>query len=86
MNPSITTIMNFPMPGETLSREYIVVASSWRNEEDSPTATVLLLANETPFYRVGEVTVDYDQTILWLNEHENIVPAVHDYEQNGGDF
>lgn len=76
---------HFPMPGETLSREFVVVASVWYSEEP-PVATVLLLASEAPFYRVAGVTVDADHTMLWYTDHANIVPAVRDYEDNGGDW
>ena len=79
---------NFPMPNDTVG-DYIVVASVWLHENDEDgwpdSALCVLLAAQSPFFRVAEVTVK-EHRILWEHVHVNIVPAVRDYEQNGGDW
>lgn len=80
----------FPMPNDKL-REYTVVASVHYSEAEttgleSDYATVLLLAETTPFFAVAIVSCTPEAHFDYFQVHENIVPAVRDYEQNGGDY
>ena len=81
----------FPIPNDKLAEFTVVASVHYSSAEDTGLpndfATVLLLAPETPFFRVAIVECVKDDP-QWDYEgiHENIVPAVQDYEQNGGDW
>lgn len=72
---------NFPMPNDKIG-DFTVVASVYYTDE---IATVLLLRRNAPFFTVGQV--DLETGRLTVGEyHENIVPAVREYEDMGGDY
>lgn len=76
-----------PMPGERFHRG-IVVASVWQNDEiERATAMVLLVRDAPPYYAVDEIEwASGDWGTVDVRLHPNIVPAVEDYQQNGGDY
>ena len=73
--------MNIPMPNDQLG-DRLVVASCYATDE---VYLVLALNKEEPYFSVIEVAAD-DHRIVWNRAFENIVPAVHEYEQRGGDY
>lgn len=60
----------------------IVVASVWLTDT---TQTLLLLHPRAPYYSVVERDNATGTTVI-LSTHENIVPAVESYTENGGDY
>lgn len=80
----------FPMPTDegrdiSVARGWFTVVASVVYDEEYTRATVLLLYREPPFFGVGIVntlTGEFDD----LERHMNIVPAVRQYEQSGGDY
>ena len=77
----------FPLPGDTLC-ERTVVASCWYIDEDGeePEALVLLLNEESPYFKVAHVQFQLDPPVIVAEvDYFNIVFAVEDYQQWGGD-
>jgi hypothetical protein len=75
------------LPGQKLDGG-IVVASVIINEEDYDDVIVMaLLLMPTPgsHYRVVDVK-ENDREVLSRRDFPNIVPAVEDYQENGGDY
>jgi len=64
-----------------------VIASVWLVDEPPrpAIALVLVLFPDSPFFGIGEFNLDTD-TLTIYRRHYNIVPAVEDYEQSGGDY
>lgn len=73
----------FPMPNDRLG-DRTVVASVWYTE-DPEIATVLLLNPKAPFFTVAFYDLK-NGGIDPIITTENIVPAVREYEQSGGDY
>jgi hypothetical protein len=77
---------NFPMPNDSLYIDkrgvVTVVASVYYTDEE---ALVLLLHNEPPFFEVAQLLVA-NEGLLSLGTFENIVPAVDEYKDSGGDY
>lgn len=79
----------FPMPGDTLLGR-TVIASTYYTDE---IALVLLLNDRPPFFTVAHYQVhdSHDPaypagSLTHLATEYNIVPAVREYEQSGGDY
>ena len=72
-----------PIPGDQ-AHGAIVVASVWLDVDDR--AWLLLLLVPGPPYTYYRVVTVEDDVIVGDEQHPNIVPAVHAYEQNGGDY
>lgn len=77
----------FPLPGEKVYGR-TVIASVWLHEGDDggppPTALLLLLRSSVPYFEVAELDLRPHGNLDIINDHENIVPAVREYEDNGG--
>lgn len=80
---------DLPMPGERLHGA-VVVASVWVNDEGPDlTALVLLLRPEPQFYAVADIYQGRKTSgweVSYETEHPNIVPAVDEYQERGGDY
>lgn len=76
-----------PLPTESFGGG-TVIASVWiRDDEDPITAMLLVLMPEPGmYYRVFDIEWRTRWEITQRREHINIVPAVRDYENNGGDY
>lgn len=77
-----------PLPNERYDGS-IVVASTWiRDDAEAVLAMLLLLEPAKPFYRVVDIRWDGKEWVRRSGTREffNIVPAVEDYIQNGGDY
>jgi hypothetical protein len=87
----------FPMPNEELAGRTVIASVEYFADERGEVALVLLLEKEKPFFtvahyaltpiaeseaNVGMAEGEYDV----LGRFENIVPAIREYEQNGGDW
>lgn len=70
-----------PLPGEQVYHK-TVVASVYYTDE---TATLLLIEKGAPYFSVAQLDLRPHGNLSILSEHENIVPAVREYEQAGGD-
>lgn len=86
-----------PWPGETVYHRTVIasvyLASADTDEDDR--ALLLLLAmdhqraKDNPDrynYEVAELDLRPHGNLSILSDHLNIVPAVEEYEQNGGDY
>lgn len=73
----------FPMPGTRLDGG-IVVASVYSGADDNEVLVILLLDAE-PYYRVAEFSLETGECLLRAS-HPNIVPAVREYIERGGDY
>ena len=80
-----------PLPNDEF-RGRTVIASVWLRDDNLVpplTCLVLLLESRTPFFTVAELRWDDDTTEwmpVWTTSHMNIVPAVREYENSGGDY
>lgn len=80
-----------PLPGDPMQHlrwTETVIASVWLDDTRVPvSALVITLAPRPPYYRVRDLV--WART-AWrtahVTEHVNIVPAVAEYEQRGGDY
>ena len=81
-----------PMPGTPLDGGIVVASVLFREADDEipdDLETVLVLYPEQPFFGVGVVWTrdgypwEVDE---YPHRHLNIVPAVREYEQTGGDY
>jgi hypothetical protein len=74
------------MPNEELHGR-TVVASVWLIDDPDrdPEVLVLLLNPTAPFFSVATTNL-YTGSLVILGSHENIVPAVRQYEDEGGDY
>lgn len=72
-----------PLPGQKVYGN-TVVASVY--DGDAAGGLVLLLAPRAPFYLVARLDLRPHGNLTVLSEHPNIVPAVREYEQEGGDY
>lgn len=72
----------FPMPNDKIG-ERTVIASTYYTDD---IVTVLFLNPTVPFFTVAQVDLRNGDLADWGSRHENIVPAVREYEQNGGDY
>ena len=93
----MTTTIPFPMPGTTVHDRTVVASVEYIDDERGSIALVLLLNPEAPFYTVGhyaltevksgDTITDYAAGELdVIGTFYNIVPAVEEYTQNGGDY
>lgn len=68
----------FPMPGDTIEGQGVVIASTWYRE-DLDLAAIVVLRPKPPFYRVG--VWNFGEAQQWdaghFEDHTNIVPAVN---------
>lgn len=89
-------ILPHPMPGDMIGAQRVIASVQYRDE---PTliATVLLLNPASPFFTVAhyfmedapaedEAPFNAAGTLHELATELNIVPAVREYEQAGGDY
>lgn len=77
--------MNDPKPNDKLTIEgddYTVVATCYYTDD---IMLVLLLAAHPPYFAVAHIDLETGNT-MWINVHRNIVPAVEEYIQSGGDY
>lgn len=80
-----------PLPGDPMPTQRwteTVIASVWLDDTRVPvTALVITIVSWPPYYRVRDLV--WART-AWrtahVTEHVNIVPAVAEYEQRGGDY
>jgi hypothetical protein len=92
-------ILPFPMPNDRIGGPHgpLVVASVEYRDEPTYIATVLLLWPEAPYFEVahfyqedcpaeGDIPGRPAGRVLTISRHENIVPAVEEYQQMGGDY
>jgi hypothetical protein len=88
---------HIPLPGESFQDQDsgesfgTVIASVWINDDcPEPFVMLLTLMPESPFYRILDIAAD--RTGQWhverdtIRSHPNIVPAVEDYSNSGGDY
>jgi hypothetical protein len=79
--------MNFPMPNDVIDGEIVVASVVYIDDERGQWATTIMLAPETPFFRVRQFQYDGDvYDCQSAQAFENIVPCVREYEQMGGDW
>lgn len=87
----------FPMPNTKIDDRIVVAAVDYFDDERGSVALVLLLEPEAPFFTVAHyaltdvagdsVTTPYVAGELdSLGRFSNIVEAVREYEQSGGDI
>jgi hypothetical protein len=75
----------FPLPNDLFmikEQTYKAVATVYYTDT---VALVLLLAKKPPYFAVGNYDLETGEW-LFLNTHFNIVPAVEEYVQSGGDY
>lgn len=87
----------FPMPNDVIEDKIVVASAQYIDDERGSIALVLLLTKVPPFFAVAL----YAQTDIAddkgfrpykageayvIGQHWNIVPAVREYEQSGGDY
>ena len=91
---------NWPMPNDLILagfERYTVVASVVFAMKDdlgfagNDTFTVLLMSLESPFFRCAQLERHESPhgltfKVVFSHPHKNIVPAVREYEQSGGDY
>jgi len=73
-----------PLPGEQVYHK--VVAASVYYADDGTDATLLLIENHEPYFSVARLDLRPHGNLTILSEHANIVPAVREYEQEGGEY
>ena len=77
--------IEMPMPGDRLSGSTVVASVYYGDDQ----ATLLLLNEQAPYYTVVIVALNAGLSYPWTHhggDHLNIIAAVRDYEQCGGDF
>lgn len=74
-------MLPIPMPNNKLAGA-TVVASVYLTDER---ALLLMLNENPPFFTVTEYSLG-NGSFIPIATTENIVPAVREYEQNGGDY
>lgn len=80
------------LPGDKLFDKTVIASVVYSDNEDFVVEdrvawTLLLLNNSAPYFGVAIIEArQYGYEIVQYDEHENIVPAVHTYEQWGGDY
>lgn len=72
----------FPLPNDVVYHQTVIASVYY----DDDTATLLLLRKEKPFFEVAQLDLKPHGNLRILSEHDNIVPAVREYEQEGGDY
>lgn len=86
---------DFPIPNDRIDGRVVVASVNY--DEDNQIALVLLLNSSAPFFTVAHYymqDVPAADAIPFrprgyvhvLGDHFNIVPAVEEYQQNGGDY
>ena len=75
--------LEIPMPGQVLGAQRVIASVFYTDE----VATVLLLNGRQPYFAVAQVNLEGDDYLLLgpMSFHDNIVHAVREYEQMGGD-
>ena len=74
-----------PLPNDLINGGTVVASTVLHDDDARPVTWVLLvLQRSAPFYEVIEV--DEHGQVTELGEHANIVPAVEQYQDNGGDY
>ena len=89
----VFTWLKFPMPNDVINGSTVVASVEYR-DEPSLIALVLLLNKQAPYFTVAhyyqEASPDapvYPRGHLLVHgDFENIVPAVEEYTQQGGDY
>ena len=87
----------FPMPNDQLAGRIVVASVDYYADERGEVALVLLLEPEAPYFTVAhyaltEITEDASNVGMTAGELDilgrfsNIVPAVEEYTQSGGDY
>ena len=92
----------FPMPGDRIEKRTVVASAEYFDDERGSVALVLLLNQQPPYFTVAhyaltdvkggegiypEVVTEYTRgEVDVIGSFENIVPAVREYEQSGGDY
>lgn len=81
------TAVVLPLPNEQFDGD-IVVASVWQRDDVAPeTALLLTLRPEPLYYRVRDIEMRNGEWVVTVSSaFPNIVPAVRDYEDRGGDY
>lgn len=81
---------NLPLPGQAAPADLgTVVASVWLDDEaEKPFALLLILRPAPPYYLVQNIELADGswKPYAAASLHPNIVPAVEDYQQQGGDY
>lgn len=77
--------MNIPMPGETISRDRLIIASCWHVESETETEWALLtLRPEAPYYAVEfwEYSIETDDMHCYSESfYANICDATKYYAE-----
>lgn len=87
----------FPMPGTLIGERRVIASCEYINDERGAIALVLLLNEASPYFTVshyaltdvrgGDTITPYAAGELdVIGTFENIVPAVEEYGDNGGDY
>lgn len=74
--------VKFPLPGDKVYHR-TVIASVYYNDD---IATLLVMECQPPYFAVAQLDLEPHGNLTIVSEHFNIVPAVRDYEQWGGDY
>ena len=81
---SIPCVPGQPLPNDRIDST-IVIASVVINDSETPARFMVLLLNPgPPFYTVADI--DAEGTVSCRTDHMNIVPAVEQYINKGGDY
>jgi hypothetical protein len=72
---------NFPMPNDKLGGG-TVIASVYYTDD----IALVLILNPEPFFYTVTLYNLHDGSFDWIAKHENIVPAVLNYADSGGDY
>ena len=86
------TLASNPYEGQILPGQELdggtVIASVIINDDDYDETLVLALTlmPEPPFYRLLDAWQESRKVQVELGRFENIVPAVEEYQQEGGDY
>jgi hypothetical protein len=73
--------MDFPMPNDSLAGATVVASVEYTDD-----VALVLLLNPEPFYFTVTLYRLDGGGFDVIGTYENIVPAVREYEQNGGDY
>lgn len=83
----VNTTYSSPMPNDRYEGQ-TVVASCWYREEPTEIHLVLLLKEMSPYFRVAHLENHGggEYVAVWEKESYNIVNAIEDYVEAGGDI
>jgi hypothetical protein len=77
-----------PLPNDVIGDQIVIASVIYRDSDAEGVEDiylVLLLNKKPPYFIVADITWP-SKKILNLGKHYNIVPAVREYEQSGGDY